>query len=222
MADRPYVILSCAASLDGYIDDTSPERLVLSSVEDLARVDAVRAGCDAILIGAETVRRDNPRLGVRGSDGPTGPRKVTVTASGRLPAAAACFTTGRSPVLVYCPPDRAARLRRDLGHRARVVARSPLTVSVLASDLHARGIRRLLVEGGASVQEQFLAAGIVDELHLAVAPILVGDDAAPRVATGRIGWTRGHRAVLAGVQRAGDTAVLTYALSDRFVAEPTT
>ena len=60
-----YILLSCAISLDGYLDDASDERLVLSNAADLDRVDAVRAGVDAILVGANTVRNDNPRLSVR-------------------------------------------------------------------------------------------------------------------------------------------------------------
>ena len=68
MPDRPYTLISCCVSLDGYLDDAGPERLVLSPAADLDRVDAERAGCDAILVGAETVRRDDPRLLVR-SDG---------------------------------------------------------------------------------------------------------------------------------------------------------
>jgi hypothetical protein len=59
---RPYVLLSCAMSVDGYIDDTTPERLLLSNAPDFDRVDQVRADSDAILIGATTMRRDNPRL----------------------------------------------------------------------------------------------------------------------------------------------------------------
>ena len=62
---RPYVLLKVAQSIDGYIDDTTPEHLVLSSEEDLDRVDEVRARCDAILIGATTLRRDNPRLRIK-------------------------------------------------------------------------------------------------------------------------------------------------------------
>ncbi|WP_203949956.1 dihydrofolate reductase family protein, partial [Planotetraspora thailandica] len=59
---RPYVLLSAAVSVDGYLDDAGPERLLLSSGEDFDRVDAVRADVDAILLGATAVRRDNPRL----------------------------------------------------------------------------------------------------------------------------------------------------------------
>jgi len=62
---RPYVLLSCATSADGYLDDASPRRLILSGPADLDRVDEVRAGCDAILVGAGTIRADDPRLLVR-------------------------------------------------------------------------------------------------------------------------------------------------------------
>jgi len=62
MIERPYVLLSCAVSIDGYIDDTGPERLLLSNSEDLDRVDEVRAEVDAILIGATTVRRASPEF----------------------------------------------------------------------------------------------------------------------------------------------------------------
>ena len=62
MADRPYTLLSCGMSLDGYLDDATDQRLLLSNEADFDRVDEVRAGCDAILVGAATVRNDNPRL----------------------------------------------------------------------------------------------------------------------------------------------------------------
>jgi 5-amino-6-(5-phosphoribosylamino)uracil reductase len=62
---RPYVLLSCGMSIDGYVDSPSDERLLLSNDADFDRVDEVRAGCDAILVGAGTVRVDNPRLLIR-------------------------------------------------------------------------------------------------------------------------------------------------------------
>lgn len=68
MTARPYVLLSCAMSVDGYIDDTTPQRLLLSNQADFDRVDQVRAESDAILIGATTLRRDNPRLIVNSAE----------------------------------------------------------------------------------------------------------------------------------------------------------
>ena len=65
VADRPYTLLSCSVSLDGYLAGAGQQRLLLSNDDDLDRVDAVRATCDAILVGAATVRNDNPRLLVR-------------------------------------------------------------------------------------------------------------------------------------------------------------
>ena len=62
MLDRPYTLLSCALSIDGYLGAATPRRLELSNDADFDRVDAVRASCDAILVGAATVRIDNPRL----------------------------------------------------------------------------------------------------------------------------------------------------------------
>jgi len=65
MADRPYTLLSCGMSIDGYLDSPGATRLQLSNAADFERVDAERARCDAILVGAATVRNDNPRLLVR-------------------------------------------------------------------------------------------------------------------------------------------------------------
>src|SRR3954470_21313382 len=102
MPERPYTLLSCSVSLDGYLGDQKP-RLALSNDADFDRVDEVRASCDAILVGAATVRTDNPRLLVRSQvrrDRRTArglapsPIKVTVTERVELDACADFFTTG--------------------------------------------------------------------------------------------------------------------------------
>ncbi|HEV8557367.1 MAG TPA: dihydrofolate reductase family protein [Actinophytocola sp.] len=173
--NRPYVVLSCATSLDGYLDDASPTRLVLSNPADLARVRAVRAGVDAILVGANTIRRDNPRLVVPGAV--AGPMKVTLTTTGDLDPSAQFFTLGDVPKLVYAPPASIAKVMDRLCGAATVVSATDLP-EVLA-DLHARGVRRLMVEGGGTVLTQFLTSGLADELHLVIAPLLVGDPTAP-------------------------------------------
>src|SRR5215218_9391037 len=107
----PYVLLSCAMSVDGYIDDTSGERLLLSNAEDFDRVDAVRADSDAILIGASTMRRDNPRLLVNSEERraarvrrglPEYPLKVTVTGTGDLDPRLKFWHHGGERA-VYCP-----------------------------------------------------------------------------------------------------------------------
>lgn len=231
MSERPYVTLSCAMSIDGYLDSAGPERLCLSNAADFDRVDGVRAQSDAIMVGATTVRRDDPRLLVRDaarredrrSAGlAESPVKVTVTASGELSPQAAFFTAGDGPRLVYCPSPRSAMLRGRLDGLAEVVGLGDeVTMTALVDDLGRRGIRRLLVEGGGAVLTQFLAADLVDELHLVVAPFFVGEAEAPRmVRPARFPWTETHRAVLARTTQIGDVVLLQYALSARCAAHP--
>ena len=225
MAERPYTLLSCAVSLDGCLDDTSAQRLVLSNEADLDRVDAVRAGCDAILVGAGTVRADDPRLEVRSAErrarrvaegrAPT-PRKVTLTRHPGLDPGARLF--GAGDPLVYCASAAVADTRARLGDAATVVdAGADPEVGRVAEDLAARGVRRLMVEGGQQVLRQFLESGVADELQLVVAPVLVGEAGAPRLVAN--GWMPGGgrpRADLAEVRRIEDVVLLRYALSARF------
>jgi 5-amino-6-(5-phosphoribosylamino)uracil reductase len=218
---RPYVLLSCATSIDGCLDDTSPQRLVLSNDADLDRVDAVRADADAILVGAGTVRRDRPRLLVRSPSRrgervarglPPSPLKATLTATGELDPGNPFFAEGEAEKLLYCPTATAGAARARLGAVATVVdAGDPVDLRRVLADLHGRRVRRLLVEGGAAVATAFLGAGLVDELHLASAPFLVGAAGAPRLAgAGRFPREAAGRAVLAEVRQLGDVVVLRY------------
>jgi riboflavin-specific deaminase-like protein len=187
---RPYVLLSCAISADGYLDDARQERLILSGPADLDRVDDVRAGCDAILVGAGTVRRDDPRLLIRdprrrarrAARGlPEHPARVTVTATGDLDPRARFFAPGAER-LVYSATPALPRARARIGDRAVVIdAGDPLTLDLVLNDLAERAVARLLVEGGAQLLAGFLARELSDELHLAVAPFFVADPAAPRL-----------------------------------------
>src|SRR3954463_10383541 len=226
MHDRPYTLLSCSVSMDGYIASAA-SRLLLSNDADFDRVDAVRASCDAILVGANTVRLDNPRLLVRSQarrDERTArglapsPMKVTVTRRAELDAGAAFFTTGEAEKLVYCASPRVTDARARLEPRATVVdGGNTVEMRKLSSDLAARGVERLMVEGGGNVHTQFLTDDLVDELQLVVAPFFVGDSRATRfVGDGRFPWNPDRRATLAEVRQIGDVVLLRYALSPRF------
>jgi len=207
MNNRPHVLLSCALSLDGYLDDATGRRLVLSNDADWDRVDEVRAGVDAIVVGANTIRRDNPRLLVRSAsrrarrvaDGlPESPIKATITASGDLDPEAAFFATGRQ--LVYAP-DGVATPGETVPMGARV------GIEAVLADLAARGVRKLMVEGGTGLHTAFLTAGLADELHLVLAPFFVGDSLAPRfVHDGRFPWGGDRRATLVETRAVGNVA----------------
>ena len=226
MRERPYTLLSCSVSIDGYIGEAA-SRLLLSNEADLDRVDAVRASCDAILVGAMTVRIDNPRLMVRSrarraeraARGLTpSPMKVTVTRRAELDASADFFTVGDAERIVYCASPRVADARERLGPVATVVdAGETVEMRTLSTDLAERGVERLMVEGGATVHTQFLTENLVDELQLVIAPVFVGDSDAPRfVRDGRFPWNPGRRATLVDVRKLGDVVLLRYALSSRF------
>jgi 5-amino-6-(5-phosphoribosylamino)uracil reductase len=212
VSNRPYTLLSCAVSVDGYLDDASDQRLLVSNEADFDRVDEVRAGCDAILVGANTIRRDNPRLVIRDPSRraariarglPPDPVKVTVTTSGDLDPTGRFFTVGDATRLVYSPVPLP-----HLDGVATVVVADGLA-GILA-DLYGRGVRRLMVEGGASVLTSLLDAGLADELHLAIGEVFVGDaPGAPRV-RGRPG---GERPRLVEVHNLDGVAVLRYLLS---------
>ena len=228
---RPYTVLSCCVSLDGYLDDASERRLVLSNAADLDRVDGLRAECDAILVGAATVRNDDPRLLVRSAERrhrrvrrglAPDPVKVTVTASAKLDPGARFFTAGDGERVVYCAGPAAEAVRAVAGPRARVVdAGARPAMAWVSRDLAGRGVRRLLVEGGASVLTQFLTAGLADELQLVVAPLFVGDGAGTRfVGAGEFPWNRDRRARLVESRPVGDVVLLRYALSERCGGAP--
>lgn len=156
------ITLSFATTADGYLDDNSATRLVLSSEEDWAEVHRLRAQCDAILVGAETVRRDNPSLkGVA--------TRVTVTRSGRLDPAARFFTVGEARRIVFAPHPLP-----QLADVAEVIClEEPITAAAMVVELERRGIGHLLVEGGAEVLGMFLDEGLADTVRRAVRPDLV-------------------------------------------------
>ncbi len=218
---RPHVLLSVATSVDGYIDDTSESRLLLSNQDDFDRVDEVRAGVDAILVGARTIRRDDSRLLVRSPERQdertrrglaAHPVKVTLTASGDLDPSARFFTTGDTEKIVYTREAMVPVVRDLLGARAAVVpAGDPIELGAVLDDLGNRKVGRLMIEGGGTVYTQFLTAGLVDEIHLAIAPFLVGDPDAPRfVHPGRFPQNPEHPMALAETRQIGDVVLLRY------------
>ena len=214
-------------SIDGYVAGATRNRLLLSNDEDFDRVDDVRASCDAILIGAATVRNDNPRLLVRAQSRrdariarglPPTPTKVTVTRRGRLDPGAAFFTADGAAKVLYCSSPTVSEARERFGAVATVVdGGQPVDMHWMSRDLLSRGVGRLMVEGGGSLLTQFLTGDLADELQLVVAPFFVGDTRARRfVNDGMFPWNPGRRATLAQVRQIGDVALLRYALSDRF------
>ncbi|WP_409239393.1 RibD family protein [Streptomyces sp. PA5.6] len=225
MTARPHVVLSAAMSVDGYLDDTSPERLLLSNADDFDRVDQVRASCDAILIGATTMRKDNPRLLVnseerrakRVAEGRSEyPLKVTVTASGDLDESLKFWHHGGQK-LVFTVDSAVDKVKATLGDLADVVSVGPeLDWGQLLDELGRRGVSRLMVEGGGTIHTQLMAQNLADEVHLAIAPLLVGQSDAPKF-LGAADYPGGStaRMRLLEARAIGDVVLLRYAPKER-------
>jgi 5-amino-6-(5-phosphoribosylamino)uracil reductase len=223
---RPYTIVSCAVSLDGYLDDTAPERLLLSGPEDFDEVDELRSQADAILVGAGTIRADNPRLLVReparvaareAAGRPAHPRRVTVTATGDLDPAARFFAGPGTP-LVYCATAAVSAARKRLRDKAVVVdaGADPSLAAVLRDLYSERMVLTLLAEGGSRILRDLLALNLADELRVAVAPFFVGDPAAPRFALpARYPHTPANPMTLVSLRQVGNVAVHHYRLRSR-------
>ena len=152
----PYVIAKAGMSLDGRITRPAGEGRWITG--EAARADAMRlrVRCDAIIVGAETVRQDDPALTLRGPDIPEGkeqPWRVVLTRSGNLPAAAQLFT--------------------DANRERTIVLRS-LPLRDALTQLAARGVMCVLIEGGGSVLAQAFSGGLVDEAVFYTAPLISG------------------------------------------------
>jgi riboflavin-specific deaminase-like protein len=225
MTTRPYVLLSAATSVDGYLDDASPERLRLSNEADFDRVDEVRAACDAILIGATTMRKDNPRLLVnsearraqRVAEGkPEYPLKVTVTQSGDLDADLKFWHHGGEK-LVLTVDSAVEKVRATLDGLADVVSvGSEFDWGQALDELGRRGVGRLMVEGGGTIHTQLMSQNLADEVHLAIAPLLVGQPEAARFlgAADYPGGTTSRMKVLEVLQ-IDDVVLIRYAPKER-------
>ena len=184
-ASRPRVILSAAASIDGRIA-ASPRDSGLSSGSDLRRVHRLRAACDAIVVGRRTVDSDDPMLtarpprgaGLRGSRVHR-PLRIVISARAAVPPGSRLVRTARDvPTLVACSraaPRRAVRLLRDRSVEVfEAGAGRCVDLPALLGHLHARGLRTVLLEGGGETNWRFVRLGLVDEIRLAVAPIVIG------------------------------------------------
>jgi len=148
---RPFVIAKCGMSLDGRLTRPAGESRWITGRSARRHAHQLRAGVDAILVGAQTVRADNPRLTVRGVRSARQPWRVVLSRSGKLPQRAHLFS------------DK--RVSRSLIYRRRSLA-------AVLKNLGERGVTSVLIEGGGEVLGQALAARVIDKVQLYLGPIL--------------------------------------------------
>jgi 2,5-diamino-6-(ribosylamino)-4(3H)-pyrimidinone 5'-phosphate reductase len=194
--DRPFVTMNMAMTADGKITSAAREYPAFTSAFDRKTMDRLRAESDAVLVGAGTLRADDPPLHVRDEEmlahrrslgKPDGLLNVVVTAGVGLDPGSRFFldehAAGRIVATVEDAPDE--RLA-PLAARAEIwkIGRGRVDLAALLRRLRGRGVQRLLVEGGGELNWGFVAADLLDELYVTVAPSLLGGSLAPTLLEG--------------------------------------
>ncbi len=174
---RPRVLLNCACSLDGKIAAPDGAQMPLSDEADWRRVHTLRSNMDAILVGVNTVLRDDPALKVKEEFAPVPPNRkllrVVLDAKGRTPKGAR-VVDGSAPTLIFHGPGLRPQWARADDAAVATDPAGRLDLEAVLEALHERGVRDVLVEGGAQVIRSFLQTDFVERWTIYMAPVLVG------------------------------------------------
>lgn len=186
----PYVSLKLAVSLDGRIATRTGASKWVTGPEARAKVHEIRAANDAVLVGVGTVIADDPQLTVRDVEG-TDPIRVAIDSKLRIPPTSAMVTTASAtPTWVLTTQEAPETLEAALVAQGVEVVRVPrasegrVDITSALRALAQRGVIRLLIEGGAELAGSVLNAGLADELHVFIGPMLLG----PRGRPGAVDW----------------------------------
>ncbi len=187
-SERPYVILNAAMSLDGKIATRTGESK-LSSEKDLRRVHRLRSEVDGIMVGMGTILVDDPKLTVKKSRG-RNPSRIIVDSLARTPKTAYVVKTAKDIQTIIAVTERAPQRRVQSLQQAGVLVlhsgRSGLvSLPRLMRQLRRLGIRRLLLEGGGTLNWSMLDSRLVDEVSVAISPTIIGGVDAVSLVEGR-------------------------------------
>ena len=218
------VVGNVAVSADGKLSSSRREQVVISGPEDFARVDALRANCDAVLVGVGTVLADDPHLTVAEPDlraerrergDPEQPARVVADSRARTPPASRILDDAATTYLLVgenAPADRLEALR-EAGARIVGTGGERVDLADAFAALERDGLDRLLMEGGGEVLFSAFEAGLLDELSVFVGSMVIGGRDAPTLADG-VGFTEGFPELeLETVERIDDGALLTYTVT---------
>jgi diaminohydroxyphosphoribosylaminopyrimidine deaminase/5-amino-6-(5-phosphoribosylamino)uracil reductase len=172
LARESWVVAQIGQSLDGRVATESGHSHYVNGEPALRHLHALRAMCDAVLVGVGTVIADDPQLTVRRVAG-RNPVRVVIDPKGRAPLDARCFAEDGVRRLILRMTDAPTPKGADALHLAPDATGRMAPAAILAA-LADLGLKRILVEGGPATVSAFLAVGALDRLHLLVAPVLIG------------------------------------------------
>jgi 2,5-diamino-6-(ribosylamino)-4(3H)-pyrimidinone 5'-phosphate reductase len=194
--DKPFVFINVAATADGKIDSVARKGASISSQEDWDRVDRLRAESDAVMIGGKTLRDEDPRLTVQGEalrsqrlqkGLPENPMKVAIARRLDLRGDSRFVTAGPARVVLFTTSEASAAERRRLeqaGVEVRLAGEHEVDLTMALQFLRKAGVQRLMVEGGSTLNFRLIQLGLVDEVMVFVAPMILGGEQAPTLAGG--------------------------------------
>lgn len=192
---RPYVIVNVAVSADGKLSTRERRQVKISGKEDFDRVDEMKAGCDAIMVGIGTVLADDPSLTVKSTDriderikngNSEHPVRIVVDSKGRIPPDAKILHKGSGLRIIAVSDLAPEKNKIILKQHANIIQVGEKTVDLklLLEKLSETGVSRVMVEGGGTLIWGLLSAGLVDELSMFVGNIIIGGKDAPTLADG--------------------------------------
>lgn len=196
---KPYVIINAAMSADGKIDTFERRGTGISSAEDKRRVLELRASVDAVLVGGNTLNRENPKLTVKlpelaqqrlAAGLPENPAKVGIVSRAELDPQGDFVTAGPARRIVFTTPRTDASQRNLLeaaGVEVFIHAGERVDLGLALQTLATLGMKRIMLEGGGTLIAEFIRLGLADELQVYVAPKLFGGANAPTLVDGD-GW----------------------------------
>ena len=174
-SSRPIIVGHLGQSLDGFIATTSGDACFVTGPQNILHLHRLRALCDAVIVGARTVENDNPRLTTRLVSG-NNPLRVVLDPKRRLADSHHVFSDGDAKTVRVTGRTNGASTRA--GNDKELVVGyvdDRLDLHDLVRQLRARGCARIFVEGGGVTVSSFLEAGLLDRLHIAIAPLLIGE-----------------------------------------------
>ncbi|MCR3883963.1 2,5-diamino-6-(ribosylamino)-4(3H)-pyrimidinone 5'-phosphate reductase [Methanotrichaceae archaeon M04Ac] len=190
--ERPFVFINAAMSADGKISSFHREQVRISGPEDMDRVSLLRAGSDAVMVGVGTVLADDPGLRIKSADhkkmrsdrGQSNqPLRVVVDSRARTPPGSEVLGEGSIlAVSEAAPEERLAFLREKC--EIVVSGEEKVDLGELLSILKKKGVERLMVEGGATLNWSLIEAGLVDEISVYIGPMIIGGEGAPTLVDG--------------------------------------
>lgn len=229
-ADRPYIFINSAMSADGKLSTFERRQVKISGKADFDRVDALRAGTDAIMVGIGTVLTDDPSLTVKseqrrreraaaGKD--ENPVRVIVDSRARTPADADIFKKGKGKKIIVvsesAPKEKTETLSKMPDTKVIVAGSEQVNLEEMAVQLKKEGIERLMVEGGATLNYGLISAGLADELMIFVGNLIIGGKNAPTFADGDgFSEERIKKLTLESAERIEDGILLRWKVNNSF------